>query len=57
MSIFKTYRNLNNQVIKTAKKLYFKKQLTINKKSYVKPGKFFFPLSIKKNKKKTTGPT
>ena len=29
---FKTYRNLYNRVIKTAKKLYFKKQLEINKK-------------------------
>ena len=54
ISTFKTYRILYNQVIKTAKKLYFEKQLTINKKTYVKPGKFFFPLSIKQNKKKTT---
>ena len=52
ISTFKTNRNLYNQVIKTAKKLYYEKQLTINKKNYVKPGKFSFPLSIKKKKKR-----
>ena len=50
ISCFKTYRNLYNQVIKTAKKLYYEKQLTINQKNLRKTWQILFS-SIHKEKK------
>ena len=47
---FKTYRNLYNQIIKTAKKLYYEKQLTINQKNLRKTWQILFS-SIHKSKK------
>ena len=51
---FKTYRNLYNRVIKSAKKLHFKKQLESNKKTLGKPGKFCSLPLIKATKKAMT---
>ena len=48
---FKTYRNLYNRVIKTAKKLYFKKQLEINKKNLRKTWQILFSSINKSNTK------
>ena len=55
ISTFKTYRILYNQVIKTAKKLYFEKQLTINKKNLRKTWQILFS-SIHKAKQKKRRP-
>ena len=46
---FKTCRNLYNRVIKTAKKLYFKKQLEINKKNLRKTWQILFSSINKSN--------
>ena len=48
---FKRFRNLYNLVIKTAKKLYYEKQLTLNQKNLRKTWQILFS-SINKSKKK-----
>ena len=48
---FKTYRNLYNRVIKSAKKLHFKKQLESNKKNLRKTWQILFSSINKSNKK------
>ena len=47
---FKRFRNLYNLVIKTAKKLYYEKQLTLNQKNLCKTWQILFS-SINKSKK------
>ena len=47
---FKRFRNLYNLVIKTAKKLYYEKQLTLNQKNLHKTWQILFS-SINKSKK------
>ena len=49
---FKNYRNLYNQIIRTAKKLYYEKQLTINQKNLRKTWQILFSSIHKGNKKK-----
>ena len=48
---FKKYRNLYNSVIRSAKKLYFEKQLLINQKICEKLGKFYSQQSTNLTKK------
>ena len=48
---FKKYRNLYNSVIRSAKKLYFEKQLLINQKNLRKTWQILFSTIHKSNKK------
>ena len=50
---FKTFRNLYNQVIRTAKKLHFEKQLAENQKNLRKTWQILFSTINKTSKKKT----
>ena len=52
VSSFKKFRNLYNQVIRNAKKLYFEKQLQNNQKNLRKTWQILFSAIHKDNKKK-----